>query len=186
MLSGSANAHLTAVYRLPLQSSVLLCVCVCVCRHASWHPGDLPRDAALQASDDVLGDAQQGDPPRLQEVHARCNYTAARLTATIWLFTLCFASTTSSFVVIRHPADKLLGWRIGQIVVHGLLRDADTKTSLPLSFLLVDSMPLVSVGVILTSRVSCRFCYLWFFVIFSMFLGDHFRHCHQHCICSAV
>jgi len=31
-----------------------------------------------------------------------------------------------------------------------------------------------------------RFCWIWFSVILSMFLCDHFRHCHQCCVCFAA
>lgn len=47
-------------------------------RHAGRRAGHLQDDAARQASHDVLRDAVQGDPPRLQEVHVRRESPTAR------------------------------------------------------------------------------------------------------------
>ena len=91
--------------RLPLGVWAIAVVGWCrVYRHAAWHSGDLPRNTALEASDDVFRHAVEGHPSRLQEVHARCNYTAAGLTVLVDL-RLCYdaSTTTASSIVVGLP-----------------------------------------------------------------------------------
>ena len=53
-------------------------------RHEARRAGDIPGDAAREASDDVLCDPLQGDPPSLQEVHARREFRTCA-SSTTWL-----------------------------------------------------------------------------------------------------